>query len=195
VILSEWRFDDPKHSLNDYCLHKELWTAFNKDEKQKRPFLFRSSRNENKLSVIVLSYCEPEEIEGQKHIMRKLSFTPVLEKGRYYNFVLRANVIKRLNNERCRVPLISQVSLIDWLKKKLGGAASISFVEVNEGERLHFKKDDKNKGEKCYVDIARTDYSGTIKCIDKNSLLSLVHNGIGPAKGFGCGLLLLRKLS
>jgi CRISPR system Cascade subunit CasE len=194
VIVSEWIFDDPKHELNDYYLHQKLWTAFNKeDKKQERPFLFRSLREGNKLSAIMLSHCEPEELKNMK---RKSNFAPVLEKNNLYRFILRANAIKRLNNEdRCRVPLISQVSLIGWLERKLAGAARISFIEVNEGERLRFKKNDNKKGEKCTVDIARTDYSGTIECIDKNSLYSLICKGIGPAKGFGCGLLLLGKLS
>jgi len=194
VILSEWEFDDPKYKLNDYNLHQKLWTAFKDDKSLERRFLFRSARiGKNKLSAIMLSNEEPNE---PNHMKRKLSFEPVLKNGDFYYFTLRANVIKRLNNEQgCRVPLISQVSQIDWLEKKLAGAAHISFVEVNEGERLHFMKDDKHKGKKCTVDIARTDYSGTIECIDKDSLFSLICKGVGPAKGFGCGLLLLRRLS
>ena len=190
VTISEWRFDNPK--LDDYELHKELWKAFKSDKNHERPFLFRSTRVEKMSYAIMLSHYEPEELNS---MTRKSNFAPVLENGSYYNFVLRANAIKRLKDERCRVPLISQVSLTDWLERKLAGAARISFVEINDGERLHFWKCGKSKGKECSVDIARTDYSGAIECIDKDSLLSLICNGIGPAKGFGCGLLLLKKLS
>lgn len=41
--------------------------------------------------------------------------------------------------------------------------------------------------------IARLDLSGTLQVTDPQAFRNTLFNGIGPAKGFGCGLLLVRR--
>lgn len=41
--------------------------------------------------------------------------------------------------------------------------------------------------------IARLDFSGTLQVADPQAFHVALFNGIGPAKGFGCGLLLVRR--
>lgn len=42
--------------------------------------------------------------------------------------------------------------------------------------------------------IARLDFTGVLQVTDPETFLEALFNGIGPAKGFGCGLLLVRRV-
>ena len=55
---------------------------------------------------------------------------------------------------------------------------------------LDFLKD--GRGERRPVRLAVMDISGTLVVRDPEALRQAISQGIGPAKGFGCGLLLVR---
>lgn len=195
MILSQWIFSvERKKTISAYALHSELWKAFPDAKKEERPFLFRSERRKGELTVLMLSQEEPREIPHAA-LVRKASFAPILGRGEHYRFSLRANPVKRLKEERCRVPLISGDNLTAWLSRKLDRAARLLHVDILAQESLRFQKTDKQKSEPYMIDIATTDYEGTLECTDQEALLSLIRSGVGPAKAFGCGLLLLRRLS
>lgn len=44
------------------------------------------------------------------------------------------------------------------------------------------------------IRLSTLDFEGTLEVTDPARLLSVLFNGIGPAKSFGCGLLLVRRL-
>ena len=105
----------------------------------------------------------------------------------YYRFLLRANPIKRLSKQRCRVPLIGEENLNAWLSRKFEGSATLVETVPTLRTDLNFCKGD-NWGK-----ITTIDFEGVIQCNDKDNLLRLVSSGIGTAKAFGCGLLLLKN--
>jgi CRISPR system Cascade subunit CasE len=39
------------------------------------------------------------------------------------------------------------------------------------------------------------DFSGVLTVVDQEKFLTTLYNGIGPAKSFGCGLLLVKRIS
>lgn len=206
MILSQWRFSIPAQPLasedssvrgfqrspllNDYVIHKSLWKAFPAPSGSVRSFLFRSEKKDEFVDVLVLSSGEPQR-GNDGELIRKIAFRPALEEGECYSFSLRANPVKRLKEARCRVPLVSEKTLIEWLERKLDGSARLKGVELLGKNDLHFTKRD--AGQKLTVDIATVDYQGVIECLDAQRLLGLVQSGVGPAKAFGCGFLLLQK--
>lgn len=116
------------------------------------------------------------------------------------------------NNNKLKTPEIVQEEGFEWLRKK---GISNGF-EVKEGQVIatgyrcnrFYKpkgKDNEVEGEhggvegkysepkgKHSVNISTIDFSGVLTVTDPESLTSALYKGIGPAKSFGCGLMLIR---
>ena len=90
-------------------------------------------------------------------------------------------------SEKCRVPLIKEVDQRQWLLRKLGEAGEVETVSVLPHAPLYFRKG--NRGGK----LVTATFDGVLSVKDPNRLTSLLENGIGHAKAFGCGLLLVRQ--
>ena len=184
MFISKWQFPSSL-GKNPYALHRLLWKAFPGEGVKRRPFLFRSESDGKALSVIMLSDSEPLETEGNA-LLRASPFDIRLTSSPYA-FSLRANPIKRLSQARCRVPLVGEESLLDWLTRKMGGICTLEKVTIRHREEMHFRK------EGIPGKIVSVDYEGLLFPRDPEALLLLMKQGIGPAKAFGCGLLLLGR--
>ncbi|WP_292372747.1 type I-E CRISPR-associated protein Cas6/Cse3/CasE [Methanosarcina sp. UBA411] len=101
-------------------------------------------------------------------------------------------------NKKPQVPEIVQKEGFEWLRKK----GDNNGFEVEEGQVIatgyrcsrFFKPKEKNskaKG-KHSVNISTIDFSGILTVTDPESLTNALYKGIGPAKSFGCGLMLIR---
>lgn len=171
---------------NPYNLHKAIWKAFPNMDGQARDFLYRAEQNRDKTKVLVLSANKP--IENRDTSIQTKTIEPALVNGRRYIFNLRANPIKRLSKERVRVPILnSDEAYSEWLQRKFDGAAKLIDFTVLNCKDLDFRKGTE------WGRLRTVDFQGTIICEDNIKLLSLFKNGIGPAKGFGCGMLLLKN--
>ncbi|AKJ38923.1 type I-E CRISPR-associated protein Cas6/Cse3/CasE [Methanosarcina barkeri] len=101
-------------------------------------------------------------------------------------------------NKRPQVPEIVQKEGFEWLRKK----GDNNGFEVEEGQVIatgyrcnrFFKPKDKNRGVKGKhsVNISTIDFSGILTVTNPESLINALYKGIGPAKSFGCGLMLIR---
>jgi CRISPR system Cascade subunit CasE len=183
---------DAKFAKNPYEIHRHLWRLFPGMSEDKRSFLYRVSygKDNEPLRILMQSIYEPSATENIKGcvILRKKVFNPVLkEKDRLY-FVLCANPTKQLLKERSRVPLIDEDQVINWLKKKLENAAGLENAEIVEKRNLYFRKNGK-AGK-----IVTITYSGQISVDDPESMRAILEQGIGRAKAFGCGLMLVRRV-
>ncbi len=85
------------------------------------------------------------------------------------------------------MPLISEEEQRAWLERKLAGAADLVAVEIRKNSPVFFHKTGTGK----FVTVA---YEGVLRVSDPAALFGCLENGIGPAKGFGCGLLLVRRI-
>lgn len=72
-------------------------------------------------------------------------------------------------------------------------------------ERLGCKIDDKTMRVDRYrtwqqhfgskgIELATVDFEGTLEVTDPACLLDALIHGVGPAKAFGCGLMLVRRI-
>jgi len=176
---------------NPYMVHKALWTLFPGMPEADRPFLYRldSPRGGRAASVLLQSECKPAAIAqdrcrmvaGPKPV--RLATAP----GQALRFALCANPTKRLSQQRCRVPLIDDEQLHQWLARKLTGAAEVLESQIVGHTDLHFRK-----GSHCGK-IAVVTFGGVLTVTDPERLTEVVRAGIGPAKSFGCGLLSLAR--
>jgi CRISPR system Cascade subunit CasE len=119
--------------------------------------------------------------------------------GQRLAFALTANPVKTITDtqrdakpdkqsDKCRVPLIKENEQRDWLARKLASAATLQSVEILPHGPLYFRKG--KRGGK----LATCTFEGVLRVDAPKLLTSLLENGVGPAKAFGCGLLLVRRL-
>ncbi len=185
---------------NPYEVHRSLWRTFPSPAEMQRDFLFsveeRAPRN---VQVIMLSARQPEYESDSVCLLACKVFEPKLQQGDRLGFLLTANPIKSISDaqgrvdgkgdiKKCRVPLIKEQDQITWLKRKFNGAALINSVEIEKQPPLYFRK--RARPGK----IQSFKFMGELQVEDSAELKKVMRNGIGPAKAFGCGLLLVRRI-
>lgn len=187
---------------NPYEIHRVLWKLFPEDAKADRDFLFRIERaGQQTVEVLVQSHREPaKQTVRDLCLLGSKPYPLNLQNGQRFRFLLLANPVKtikdetgRLNSDgdikKCRVPLVRDEELQMWLVRKLTGAAVVKTVEIEKRPALNFRKASEWRVGK----VQPVNYKGVLSVEDPNMLISLICTGIGPAKGFGCGLLSLAR--
>lgn len=197
-----------EEARNPYNFHRQLWRLFPGEAKESRKtdgeprqgFLYRVEEYQpgKGARFLVQSRRKPEVATGLVLVGTR-EFHPQPAAGQPLSFVLTANPVKTIvdeereaklgkKSEKCRVPLIKDEEQIAWLERKLAGAASIEAATVLPHAPLYFRKG-AHAGK-----LVTFTFEGTLKIQDSAELVRLLENGIGPAKAFGCGLMLVRRL-
>lgn len=199
VLLLPGRLD------NAWEWHRAIWTLFPSIERQPNesaPFLFRVDRvNLAKgAELLVQSSIPPEHESSRAKLLASREFNPQPRDGQSLAFRLTANVTKAIrdendHNRKIRVPLIKEDQQRAWLKRKLGDAGnSLTNVSVQQHPPIYFRKG--NRPGK----IVAVSFQGNMIVGNSERLSNLLKGakehppGIGPAKAFGCGLLLVRRV-
>ncbi len=74
------------------------------------------------------------------------------------------------------------------VRRKLSGACEIEAIQVLPHAPVYFRKGVSGGN------LVTVTFEGVLRVIEPTRLADLLKNGIGPAKAFGCGLLLMRRL-
>lgn len=193
---------------NPYNLHRQLWHLFpgedresrSSDDETRQGFLFRIEGNAtgHPAKLLVQSRRAPTPANGLLLVGTR-EINPKPSSGQRLAFLLTANPVKTITDaqrgakqakqsEKCRVPLIKEEDQRQWLLRKLGEAGEIAAVSVLPHAPMYFRK--ANRGGK----LVTATFDGVLNVNDPNRLIALLENGIGPAKAFGCGLLLVRRI-
>ena len=178
-----------KQGLADpYKLHQWIWNALPDDPDAKRDFLFRSDVKGGVLRILLLSARVPAPTDDTAWKTTEVSET-FLGHGTY-RFQLRANPTFRRRSDRRRLAIFDEAEIRDWFARKFADAGcEVQDLETKALQRHQFKKDGKT-GTVCSVDA-----SGILIVHDEATFRTAFDAGIGPAKGFGFGLLLLQPIS
>jgi len=208
---------------DSYAWHKLLWEGCFPDEQDaKRDFLTRIDQIEGAFRLWVLAkrkpvqpqWCPPDGFALKEIAASFLSH-------RYYAFDLRANPVKtivqrgpngetllRPNGKRKngkRVPLVKPEELREWIvhkgqvrcRDKDAGLDVPGGFRIVEGKPLeispmvenHFRK----KGQTGYHGAVQ--FRGILEVTDRGKFIETYQSGIGSAKSFGFGLLLLAPIN
>lgn len=205
-----------------YAAHQLLWQLF-PDHDGTRPFLFRQEMEEGEVGqqqtpkglplFYVLSDREPTASQGPLEVQCK-SFAPSFATGDQLAFRLRANptVAKSVAGKRGQradvlmaakkpfspgqrtsdecVKAMDQAAR-DWLQARAEGAGFRLTVDpVVAGYRQHALN---KPGRRDAIQFSSVDYEGLLEVADPGRLIEALSHGLGRAKAFGCGLLLLRR--
>ncbi len=196
-------------SRDSYQLHQSLWRLF-KNRTKTRDFLYRRVEKQGQPSFYVISGCTPEDTDNIWKIHTK-DYAPKLSNGQRLAFSLCANpVITRCNDktgkpvrhdvvmdakkhlkiERPPVNLIHDAGW-KWLTTKAGKFGfRVEQAQIDSYRQHRFWKG-KNKQP---IRFSTLDFDGILTVTDPEQLIHALFTGIGPAKGFGCGMLLVRRI-
>jgi len=185
-------------SKNAYTLHQALWQLFPNRPDDMRDFLFRVEQEEMGVGAFVLMQSQQEPATGVESVQLKAKrdYALNLQEGQRLRFLLKANPIKTIKDEKgrknakgeikkCRVPLIKEEEQSQWLTRRIDGIAVLSEIQISPCLPLYFRKQ-RNAGK-----IVPLKYEGVMDVVDPIALSALLEHGVGPAKALGCGMLSL----
>jgi len=176
-----------------YRLHRTVMSAFPPDLPAAERVLFRvETAPEGYPALLVQSlvrpdwrrlpagYARAEPVVGE--------YEPALEAGEVLSFVLRANPTMRTGGRR--VALLGEEARRAWLVRK-GLAGGFGVIEAgafvaDAGAVIGYRP-----GTPGPVSFRVAEFSGFLEVIDPPRLVDVLCRGVGSAKGFGCGLLVL----
>lgn len=188
---------------DSYDWHQHLWQAFPGRDGAARDFLVRIDEKEETYRVLILSrtpatrpsWC-PSDNFATKPVPDAFFTQPA------YAFSLVANPTKKVRSNAAgertkngrRAPLTSREDLLAWLERK---AASSGFTVESEtiqtvprGREYFHKDTPRTEGMHAVVE-----FRGRLRVTDPAAFRAAVATGIGSAKAFGFGLLVLAPLS
>ena len=123
-----------------------------------------------------------------------ITYSPVFKKGQLLNFRLLANATRKIDTKTRedgtksngnRVP-VAREKLTEWLtsrSERCGFRVREESLAVQTGFAAGYSDDNNPKR------FFSARYDGRLEVVDEKSLLDTIVSGIGPAKGFGFGLL------
>ncbi|TWJ18390.1 type I-E CRISPR-associated protein Cas6/Cse3/CasE [Geobacter argillaceus] len=208
--------------FDSYAWHKKLWDCFPNAPDAQRDFLTRIDPLEGAFRLWVLSGTKPvcpRWCSTDGFDLKQIAETFLSH--RFYAFDVRANPVRALvqrdesgqpllgeNGRRKRgkrVPLVKSDELRAWLVRKgevrcrdnetgddvPGGFRIVEEkpLEISPMVESHFRK----KGESAYH--GGVQFRGTLEITDRARFIETYQSGIGSAKGFGFGLLLLAPIN
>lgn len=203
-----------------YAEHQWLWQLFSDSPQRKRDFVYRYMKashdgGANAPHFLVVSEREPEDRPYLRRLVVK-PYDPQLSDGEHLEFSLRCNpVITRTAKDgtRSRVDMVQDARLRlkregvpeaeiprrtklaqdiapEWLAKhKFGLDVDADSVQVEAYDQFRFVHPEGGK-----LTLARLDLRGTGTVRDAQVLRHALYKGIGRARGFGFGLLLVRRI-
>lgn len=193
---------------DSYGWHKVIWHFF--PGQQQRPFLFRVDYSASGLRIFILSSVPAALPPGIKAAFRTKEIPERFLGQRFYKFKLRANptrcvkVDKRTGERRergLREPLTDERKLVAWLKRK-GEQAGFSIPSIDDWEKGNCPLRIVSEGRRSFckkglskAHHASVDFSGILQVENAAAFRSAFEHGIGSAKSFGFGMLLLAPLS
>ncbi|HEY3373632.1 MAG TPA: type I-E CRISPR-associated protein Cas6/Cse3/CasE [Candidatus Aquicultor sp.] len=198
---------------DSYQVHRLIWNLFADSPDRRRDFLYRQETVDNRPTFYTVSVRKPSVVCGSWEVKSK-EYRPKLSAGQRLAFTLRANPIRakrdeenkqhrhdvvmeakarlRGNDEQTPLPVLIQDEGSKWLlsrAERCGFQIKPEHIRVDGYQQHRFLKGKGNK----QVSISTLEFNGLLTVIDPSLFLEALYTGIGPAKGFGCGLMLVRR--
>jgi CRISPR system Cascade subunit CasE len=178
-----------------YELHRTICNAW-QDSKSAR-ILFRPDQDgPGVVTVIVQSLTKPEwsRLEAPKDYLHEIDGPKQLDlqrltKGQHLRFRLRCRPSKRIGSKASedigkRRGLTAKDEILGWLGRKAEAAGFV--VREVAFDRVYWYD---SKGGIHDKPLGAVVFDGVLEVTDPEPLRQAVHNGIGPQKAFGFGLL------
>jgi CRISPR system Cascade subunit CasE len=198
--------------LEGYAVHQMIWRLFSEGQPVRRDFIYRREFQHDWPAYLVVSSREPIDTESLWEIETK-PYSPQLRQGSRLAFSLTANAVVtkgtdgkhqrhdvimdrkcQLREQGQEIPSMAELAQevgAEWLH---GRAKSLGFVVDRETLRVDsYRNHELFKPGSLPIRFSTLDFSGLLTVEDRAQFLRVLYKGIGPAKGFGCGLMLVRR--
>jgi len=197
-----------------YQVHRLIWNLFADSRDRRRDFLYRQETVNNWPTFYTVSERKPSFVCGSWEVKSK-EYRPKLSAGQRLAFTLRANPIRskrdeenkqhrhdvvmeaktrlRKNDEQTPLPALVQDEGSKWLlsrAERCGFQFKPEHIRVDGYRQHRFLKGKGNK----QVSLSTLEFNGLLTVTDPSLFIETLYTGIGPAKGFGCGLMLVRRV-
>lgn len=194
---------------SEYALHRAVWDLFDDRPDRRRDFLYRLDSRNGKPLLWTLSSREPEAPPGLWKVEAR-EVAPRLRPGDLLEFTVRVNPVVTRDGKRHDVVMdrkrrtswktataaerqpeaaLVQEALSEWLtarSDRLG--AGVRSLRADGYRVTRFPKPSGKE-----VQLGLCDLTGVLEVVEPDRFLDAWSTGLGPAKGFGCGLLLIRR--
>ncbi len=197
---------------NTYKEHQVLWKLFNDNPDAKRDFIYRYEPQQNTPAYYIVSERKPVDNDYLWDIQSK-AYEPVLVSGLQFAFMLRVNPVVTKNGQRHDVVMhekrridyknmdknkrpttqeLVEKAGREWLLKRseTGGfsfddsSVRIDGYQPNTSGRKRGKKE---------IRYNTMDFRGILTVTDAEKFSNTLMQGLGKAKAFGCGFMLIRR--
>jgi CRISPR system Cascade subunit CasE len=179
------------HLRDSYAWHQALWRTF--PEKEKRDFLFRVEPQEAGFLVYLLSESNPGSADWGQWETKSVAGSFLEHPA--YRFQLCANpTVKKKRDGRkngTRTAMYEPDELSAWLARKAeqgGFAVDATALQISPPLNQPFYKKGQRGNHK------RVEYQGVLKVTHPEKFKETFNRGIGSAKAFGFGLLVLQPI-
>jgi CRISPR system Cascade subunit CasE len=204
-----------------YRDHQWLWQLFPAPVGSARDFLFRRHEADGMPRYYVVSKRRPESKHKTWQVQVR-DYAPQVAAGTRLGFELRANPAVRHSRDgkssrhdvvmEAKKQMLAERGLSRWADwNEDARPALYSIVQqscgawlARRGESLGFAVDADSLVAEAYaqhdeagkrdLQFTTIDFSGVVTVTDSDAFAGALLHGIGPAKAFGCGLLLVRRL-
>ncbi len=196
---------------HDYRLHQSIWQFFADHPDRQRDFLYRIEQDSNLPVIYIVSARKPDANLSLWDVECK-EYDPKLKEGMHLAFALRVNPIctkRDENNKQHRHDVIMEAKTC--LKREGQAIKSLAVLVQEEGskwlavrsERYGFTINSnlirvdgyqqhrffKGKG-----NFSTVDFNGVLTVTEPELFMEILYKGIGPAKAFGCGLMMVKRI-
>lgn len=208
-----------KELANRYELHRTIMRAFSANMAQEERILFRLEKDDHTTDAFILvqSTTMPDwQILPSLYLLEEAQvkpYNPSISAGQTLIFRLLANPTKRITlppeeegEEKTtkRVGLVKEEDQLLWLERK-AAAHGFSLIGVRSAKqadvigytrKAKFSTTPEDESRENYyqkITLQAVQFDGVLEVKDTQAFYDAVIKGIGPAKGFGFGLLSLAK--
>ncbi|MDP2906148.1 MAG: type I-E CRISPR-associated protein Cas6/Cse3/CasE [Candidatus Omnitrophota bacterium] len=200
-----------------YALHQAVWDLFADRPDRKRDFLYRLDTFGKIPQGYTVSARKPQDADCIWHIDSK-EYTPQVKFGMRIGFTVRVNPVVKREGKRhdvvmdakykMRATASGQITVKaaqeiiteacgKWIEER---AEKNGFIVLKHDDELMFRVDGyqqvrfyKPKGEEL-IRYSTVDITGALEVVNEQSFTDMLLGGFGPAKGFGCGLMMVRRI-
>lgn len=190
-----------------YDIHKEMWGLFPGRPDSNRDFIYCVM--DDGRTVYMVSASEP--VFNESWSVESKAYNPIVSVGDVYSFRLKANptvansttgkhqrhdvvmdLKRRLRQDGIQKNMaeIEAEAVSEWMVRKgglNGFAVEPSDLSVHSYEAVSFPRQNER------VSFSTVVIEGRLVVTEPDAFRNALFNGIGTAKGFGCGLLMIRR--
>jgi CRISPR system Cascade subunit CasE len=189
--------------------HGLVWSLFSTTGDEQRTFLYRRT---DASSFIMVSERAPEDAHDLWRVESK-PYAPDLRAGQRLRFVLRANPVMsaqtpgaprgkkvdavmhakfKLAGDERKAFTGGAKAALDWLNARgpsLGALFDPERCSATGYQQVTIRRADAN-----HISFSEIDYEGVLTVAAPEKLTAALFKGVGKARAYGCGLLLVRPL-